>query len=59
MLLGILVVLARWQWTPGGRFGAANAVTAARLGLLGLFPFAAEQGAKHKGMMNINRSPTF
>lgn len=44
VLLGGLVVVARNQWTPQGRFGAANAVTAVRVGLLGGLPLAASAG---------------
>jgi phosphatidylglycerophosphate synthase len=40
-LLGGLVVGARDRWTDDGRFGAANAVTALRLGVLALLPLAA------------------
>lgn len=43
-LLGALVVVARDDWTPAGRFGAANGVTALRVGLLGLLPPAATAG---------------
>lgn len=43
-LLGGLVLVARGQWTPRGRFGAANGVTALRVGLLGLLPSAATAG---------------
>jgi len=35
-MLGLLVVAERGHWTPEGSFGAANAVTAVRVGLLGL-----------------------
>ena len=37
-LLGGLVVVAHGRWTPQGPFGRANAVTALRVGLLGLLP---------------------
>lgn len=40
-LLFALVVVARGRWTPQGEFGAANAVTALRAGLLILLPSAA------------------
>jgi phosphatidylglycerophosphate synthase len=43
-LLGTLVVVARDDWTPEGNFGAANGVTALRVGLLGLLPLAATAG---------------
>ena len=43
-LLGALVVVARDRWTPTGDFGAANAVTTLRVGLLGLLPPAAAVG---------------
>lgn len=35
-MLCLLVVVERGHWTPEGSFGAANVVTAARIGLLGL-----------------------
>jgi phosphatidylglycerophosphate synthase len=35
-MLGLLVVVKRGRWTPKDSFGAANVVTAARIGLLGL-----------------------
>ena len=35
-MLGLLVGVERGRWTPKGSFGIANAVTAARIGLLGL-----------------------
>jgi len=35
-MLGILAVMTRGRWTPKDSFGAANAVTAVRTGLLGL-----------------------
>lgn len=43
LLIGIgflvgLIILERERWTPQNRFGQANAVTAVRIGLLGLFP---------------------
>ncbi len=42
-MIAAFVFVARNQWTPGGRFGVANAVTALRgIFLLGL-PFAATQ----------------
>lgn len=44
-MLGGLVVVARERWTPDGSIGAANAVTALRVGLLGLLPPAASAGA--------------
>lgn len=37
-LLGLILV-AREEWTPSGRFGWANRTTALRLGALGLLPF--------------------
>lgn len=40
-MLGLLVVTNRTQWTPAGSFGAANGVTAVRVGLLVLLPAAA------------------
>jgi phosphatidylglycerophosphate synthase len=40
-LLGALLVVARGRWTPQGRFGPANGVTALRAGLLVLLPPAA------------------
>jgi len=40
-LLGALLVVARGRWTPQGRFGPANGVTALRAGLLVLLPLAA------------------
>lgn len=43
-LLGGLVVVERGRWTPQGAFGAANAVTALRVGLLALLPPAAAAG---------------
>jgi len=43
-LLIALVVVAWNRWTPAGRFGAANGVTALRVGLLGLLPPAATAG---------------
>jgi len=36
VMLGLLVVIKRGRWTPKDSFGAANVVTAARIGLLGL-----------------------
>ena len=38
LMLGLFVAVERGQWTPKGVFGIANAVTAARIGLLGLLP---------------------
>lgn len=38
LLLGGLVLVARKRWTQQGRFGAANAMTTLRLGLLCLLP---------------------
>ncbi len=35
-MLGLLVMIKRGRWTPKDSFGAANAVTAARIGLLWL-----------------------
>lgn len=43
LLVG-LVVVAWGRWTPDGSIGAANAVTALRVGLLGLLPPAANGG---------------
>jgi phosphatidylglycerophosphate synthase len=43
-LLGGLVLVAWGRWTPQGHFGAANGVTALRVGLLGLLPVAASAG---------------
>lgn len=43
-LLGGLVLVARDNWTPQGIFGAANAVTTLRVGLLALLPPAAATG---------------
>lgn len=43
-LLGALVFVAWERWTPPGRFGASNALTALRVGLLGLLPPAATAG---------------
>lgn len=41
---GVLVVLERDRWTPSGRFGAANGITAFRVGLLGLLPVGTATG---------------
>lgn len=38
-MLGLLVLIARTNWTPEGRFGRANGLTALRLGLLCALPF--------------------
>lgn len=43
-LLGGLVVVARERWTPDGKFGVANGVTALRVGLVGGLPLAAPAG---------------
>jgi phosphatidylglycerophosphate synthase len=43
-LLAVLVGVARDRWTPAGDFGAANAVTALRVGLLCSLPYAASVG---------------
>ena len=43
-MLGALVLVAWGRWSPEGRFGAANLVTAVRLGGLLLLPVAAEAG---------------
>lgn len=43
-LLGGLVAVASRRWTPQGRFGWANGVTALRVGLLGGLPPAAQAG---------------
>ena len=43
-LLGGLVLVAWRRWTPTGRFGSANGVTALRMGLLFLLPPAATAG---------------
>jgi len=43
-MLGGLILVAWGRWTPDGRFGAANFVTAARGGGLLLLPMAAEAG---------------
>ncbi len=44
-LIGLLVFIARDRWTPQGDFGAANAVTALRVGLLCGLPPAASTGS--------------
>ncbi len=38
-MLGLLVLVARTDWTPDGRFGRANGLTTGRLGLLCALPF--------------------
>jgi phosphatidylglycerophosphate synthase len=40
-MLGLLAVAEREHWTPTGSFGAANGVTALRIGLLFFLPLAA------------------
>lgn len=43
-LLGVFVVIMWGRWTPDGRFGIANGVTALRVGLLAFMPLAATLG---------------
>lgn len=46
-MLGALVLVGGSEWTPTGRFGTANTITAFRIGGLALLPVAASLGSAY------------